>query len=199
MRPPVPSESNLAYGCERISIPQPTPRIRLTGSPGEWGEPPAYLQKKLDGLHLESTAHFLEPYRFGYIKDRRHVAGFESHRFGQIPDSPKELNLRTLDLVGLLLHDEPRVYVSENLPRMDELRDAPTRPLDQFESVALASLQGGDDQWIISEGENIRMVGAIRNTKQCIACHGGKRGDLLGAFSYTLAAGENPLAPAAGR
>ena len=30
------------------------------------------------------------------------------------------------------------------------------------------------------------MLGAIRSAKQCVQCHGGQRGDLLGAFSYTL-------------
>jgi mono/diheme cytochrome c family protein len=30
------------------------------------------------------------------------------------------------------------------------------------------------------------MLGAVRSTRQCVACHGGDRGDLLGAFSYAL-------------
>ena len=29
----------------------------------------------------------------------------------------------------------------------------------------------------------VRVLGAIRAAKQCIDCHGGGRGDLLGAFS----------------
>ncbi len=32
------------------------------------------------------------------------------------------------------------------------------------------------------------MLGAVRSAKQCVKCHGGSRGDLLGAFSYTLRA-----------
>jgi hypothetical protein len=30
------------------------------------------------------------------------------------------------------------------------------------------------------------MLGAIRSTRQCLSCHGGNRGDLLGAFSYVF-------------
>jgi hypothetical protein len=30
------------------------------------------------------------------------------------------------------------------------------------------------------------MLGLARSVKQCVACHGGARGDLLGAFSYVL-------------
>ena len=34
--------------------------------------------------------------------------------------------------------------------------------------------------------EGVRMLGAIRSVEQCMKCHGGERGDLLGAFSYSL-------------
>jgi hypothetical protein len=30
------------------------------------------------------------------------------------------------------------------------------------------------------------MLGAARSVSQCIKCHDGERGDLLGAFSYYL-------------
>lgn len=33
------------------------------------------------------------------------------------------------------------------------------------------------------------VLGAIRSGKQCLSCHEGERGELLGAFLYTLAAG----------
>jgi len=33
------------------------------------------------------------------------------------------------------------------------------------------------------------MLGATYGAKQCVACHGGERGDLLGVFSYTLQRG----------
>ena len=94
--------------------------------------------------------------------------------------------MQTLDLVGLILDEEPRVYVSDQLPSMAEVRDVPTRPLDKFESVGLKTLQHGEDLWIARDGESVRMLGAIRSVTQCIACHEGERGDLLGAFTYTF-------------
>jgi hypothetical protein len=78
------------------------------------------------------------------------------------------------------------VYVSENLPRMEELRGAPTRPLDGFEASALEKLRRGEALLVADAPGGVRMLGALRSVKQCVDCHGGERGDLLGAFSYTL-------------
>lgn len=184
---PYPSESNLSYTLRSgTAPPQPGPRLTPAQSPGEWLPLRSDEGSHLDWLHEESVIDFSHPSGFGYFKDRRHVAGFQSHRFGQVPQAQEHWHVLTLDLVSLLLHDEPVVYVSSHLPRMDEHRDGPTRPLDPFESGGLNAIEGGDDLSIGLDGDIIRMLGAIRGTKQCIACHGGERGDLLGAFSYTL-------------
>ena len=97
----------------------------------------------------------------------------------------KSWRFRNLELVSLLKHDEPRVYLSKNLPRMGELRNAPTRPLDAFEAAALPRL-AKDDLVVHSTDERLRVLGSIRATQECLACHAKKEGDLLGAFSYTL-------------
>jgi hypothetical protein len=133
---------------------------------------------------------FVNPKGFGFIKDRRHVAGFQEHQFSRQPDPTQGWALRTLDLVGLVVHEGPVAYVSANLPRMDELRKAPTRPLDPFETAGLAALRRGEDLFVrdTTDGRR-RVLGAIRSGKQCLSCHGGERGELLGAFSYTLAGG----------
>ena len=73
---------------------------------------------------------------------------------------------------------------------MDELREAPTRPLDRFEASSLDKLRQGEDLIVGRSPRQLRMLGAIRSLKQCVACHGGERGDLLGAFSYRLGRGE---------
>jgi hypothetical protein len=70
---------------------------------------------------------------------------------------------------------------------MDELREAPTRPLNHFETVGLAELRSGEDLFVHEVESRLRVLGAIRATKQCLTCHGGRQGDLLGAFSYVLA------------
>jgi len=137
-------------------------------------------------LHRQSLDDFLNPRRFGYLKDRSHSVGFLSHRFSEAPSAPTSYRLQTLDLVGLVKHDQPVAYVSEHLPRMDELKNAPTRQLDDFEAEALDALQKGDDLVARESGGRLRMLGAIRAVKQCTSCHGCERGVLLGAFSYAL-------------
>jgi hypothetical protein len=122
----------------------------------------------------------------GYTKDRRHVAGFRPHAFSQVPKADERWSVETVDLVSLLCHTEPVAYVSVTLPRMEELRDASTRALDAFESSSLTKLQAGDFL-VVGEGKGqLRLFGAIRAGRQCVACHGCERGDLLGAFSYIL-------------
>ena len=65
-----------------------------------------------------------------------------------------------------------------------------TRPLDGFEASSLEKLRRGEYLLVAEAPEGVRMLGAIRSVKQCTNCHGGERGDLLGAFSYTLRRGE---------
>jgi hypothetical protein len=203
----LPSERGLTGFLSADPVPlQPGPRLSSTWSPGEHESPPKSDDPFLGWMYEDSIKDFAFTPGFGVVKDRRHVAGFLSHRFRQIPaptsgwkvqddltqrytDLPAPATrwkVRNLDLVGLLLHDEPVVYVTEHLPSMDELRGAPTRPLDKFETLGLATLQQGEDLFVSRDGEGLRMFGGIFSTKQCIACHGGERGDLLGAFSYVL-------------
>ena len=73
-------------------------------------------------MHDAGTLDFVNPVGFGFMKDRRHVAGFQSHAFSEVPDSTPRWCVERLDLIGLLLHPEPVAYVSDKLPAMDELR-----------------------------------------------------------------------------
>ena len=94
-----------------------------------------------------------------------------------MPGPEEEWGVLRLELVSLLLHDRPVVYVSESLPRMDKLRGAPTRPLDSFEAAALEKLRGGEYLLVADAPDGARMLGAIRSVKECTSCHGGKRGE----------------------
>ena len=144
-----------------------------------------------DEFHTDSVVDFTHPGGFGWVKDRQNVAGFQQHGFSKVPGGPAaKWKVGTIDLVGFLLHETPRAYISANLPRMEELRDAPTRDLDPFEAEGLKELQGGEDLFVRGSERQVRMLGAIRATRQCLQCHGGDRGDLLGAFSYSLLKGE---------
>jgi hypothetical protein len=88
--------------------------------------------------------------------------------------------------VSLLKSKTPAVYVSKVLPRMDELKDARTRPLTEFEAAALAKLRAGEDLDSRSSLNRIHLLGSVRALKQCLECHNVQRGELLGAFSYEL-------------
>jgi hypothetical protein len=142
--------------------------------------------KKLNDLLRESIFDFVNPAGFGYVLDREHVRGFQPHHFHAFPETGTTWQVQSVDLVSLLKHDPPAVYVTSNLPRMQDLAGAPTRPLDAFEQRALSRIFEGKE--LESQlGETIlRMMGPIRAFKQCLSCHEVEHGDLLGAFSYRL-------------
>src|SRR5207244_3987227 len=95
---------------------------------------PTALQ--LTYMHERGLLDFLDRRRMGYIESRNRVIGFEPHAFGQIPSiglkqqEAEPWQLIRLELISLLRHPEPVAYISDRLPRMDELKKAPTRPLD---------------------------------------------------------------------
>lgn len=107
----------------------------------------------------------------------------------------KDWDIKTLDLVGLVKHEHAVVYLSEKLPQMKELKDTPTRLLDFFEIAGLEELAKGENLFIREKEGTIRMLGALRASRECIRCHRGDEGALLGAFSYTLRPAQyrNPL------
>lgn len=144
-------------------------------------------RESLEGLHYSGRLDFLEPERMGYVRDREHVAGFLSHEFTVYPElDGREWIVTQLELISLLKHETPVAYISRNLPRMDELVGAPTRPLNTFEMGALKQLQFERDLVIEENLDSIRMVGALRASSDCMKCHNVSRGELLGAFSYVL-------------
>lgn len=168
--------------------PRDGPPTQPAASPASWDAAAARPVSAaagigLPGLHADAVLDFVNPGGFGYVKDRRHVVGFQPHGFSKVP-AP---SVRRVELVGLLLHPGPVVYVSEKLPAMGELRAARTRALDLFEAKGLAAVRGGEDLVAEESGGVARAVGAIRSVRRCVGCHVGEWGDLLGAFSYTLA------------
>ncbi len=161
-------------------VPQPSPTDSTT---------PFYALRE---FHDKGARDFLNPERFGHVQDREHVAGFEPHGFQSMPAlgkhrSPEgEWSLEHLDLVSLLKPSGPHAYVSANLPKIEELKTADTRLLDDFETRALSQLRTNEDVVIEESDGVVRMVGALRAGNQCIQCHAARRGELIGAFSYEL-------------
>jgi hypothetical protein len=195
-RMPTPSTMFLALPTAP-TIPFATARDAANGDQG--GSTEAAKAPKDDVLaqfHQQGLFNFLNPNGFGYIKDREHVAGFQSHQFRQMPILPtgdkapagtmEQWAVLRMELVSLLKHDQPVVYVTRAMPRMEDVKDAPTRPLIPFEEKGLKALKEGEDLATESSGDRIHMVGSLRATKQCMECHQVKRGDLLGAFSWEL-------------
>jgi hypothetical protein len=199
--PRIVAEATNANGPQ-TSGPLPEEGVREDGA-GAWSPSLAGLQK----FHQEGQLEFTDPWSFGHVIDRSRVAGFVSHGFRELPElaHPDKHRVRTgadgdatslmysarwriarLELVSLLKFDEPAVYISDHLPQMKELENAPTRPLTAFERLGLQQLQAGEDLFTNADTNEILMVGSLRAAKQCLSCHAGRRGELLGAFSYRL-------------
>lgn len=160
-------------------------------------------RESLSQLHSLSGYSFLMPSSLGYAKQKQEVAGFDPHGFRFEPylgnvkllshdpkqdvgPGKKRWVLRKLELVSLTKAEKPLVYVSAQLPRMEDLKGAPKRDLDAFEAVALKRLERGEDVASEETLNRIRMVGAVRANAACLECHTAQRGQLLGAFTYEL-------------
>ena len=138
--------------------------------------------------HDDVIGQFTASTRGAYIPAWQQAAGFLPHEMHRSPvlQSAADWQLTRLELVSLLKFAEPCVYESNRLPRMEELRNATTRPLDDFEKHGLHMLRAGHETAVVPQVNSIRMLGAVRASKQCLACHSSRPGELLGAFSYRL-------------
>lgn len=146
----------------------------------------------VDRMHRDAILSFAEPERMGFIRSREEVTGFEAHEvtaltdYDSDPASVKNWQVTRLELVSLLRHSEPRVYVSNTMPRMDQLEEVEHRALNDFEKNALPQLNTQTDLVVDIQPDQIRMLGSVRAGKTCLQCHEGERGKLLGAFTYEL-------------
>ena len=191
-----------------IPVPQPIPLPEPSAEPeptGQFAEenpaaPPLH-PAVAEEFHVAEMADFVNKEGFGYVpytwkngesvKRLDRVVGFQPHAFRRLPEPlPVGEAVRwvidDLELVSLLKQDTPRVYLSENMPRMDELRNAPTRPLDEFEADALGRLRNGETLVLHEDHNELRMFGPLVAVERCLECHNVNRGDLLGAFTYRL-------------
>jgi hypothetical protein len=164
------------------------------------------LTDEVSYLHFRASTDFASTPRYGFIKSLDQVAGFQSHAILQRPFAPLDAErvpfadrdrlrwvaaaprwrIVRLELVSLLKHATPRVYLSKNMPRMQDLSSQETRAPNPFEEAALAKLIAGEHEEIASKPNRIEMLGALRAFKECKQCHDVPHGALLGAFSYEL-------------
>ncbi len=171
-------------------VPQPSgDYVPLASASGDSQPAPSALDQW--EFHRAGLVDFFDGERLGHAKHRNHTVGFEAHRFTDGFDSSQAIGepawkLNRLELVSLLKHERPRVYVSENLPNMDELREMPTRPVTPFEASAVEQLRRDQNLVTEADGNLLHMLGAIRASETCLKCHNVQHGHLLGAFSYEL-------------
>lgn len=157
----------------------------------------------LERFQVVQSDAFAKLESFGWVKDLDHVSGFVPHAFrsrielhhpvshDQQPAAEKlkpgdVWSIHRLELVSLLKHAQPAVYVSDKMPNMADLSDLRMRPLEDFEIKALAELREGHQVSALATENRILMLGGLRATKECLQCHRGPAGRLLGAFSYEL-------------
>ncbi|HZZ81759.1 MAG TPA: hypothetical protein VFE62_24875 [Gemmataceae bacterium] len=149
-------------------------------------QPPIAGAKDLSLIHRLSLKNFGSDYK---TDDERWQAMVNEANSKEM----KKQNLweiKSLDLVGLVVHESPLVYVSEKLPDMKDLKNRPTRELDVFESEGIEELMNGKQIYMRQKEGTIRVLGPIHAAKACLKCHSdAKEGAMLGAFSYTLRPG----------
>ncbi|MGB7328840.1 MAG: hypothetical protein WBD31_28435 [Rubripirellula sp.] len=116
------------------------------------------------------------------------------HTFGfryLTPEMVDASNRWALDEIQLLSIQNDRVYlIDDRIMQMQELsNNTPFRSLDSFEQNAAELLRHSDEDEIVldEQGDQIRMVGAIRIRDRCLTCHSESEvGDVFGAFTYRL-------------
>ena len=187
---------NLPLRRDYLELPEPAPVLACVPPDYETISREALSENTpkpppLAEFHTRSVVNFANAPGLGYANSLDEVVAFQPHGFRFAPQWPEHsgrtLRVMHVQLVSLLKHDTPAVYLSENLPRMAELSSATaeTRPLDDFEVEALQKLHDGRELVIDDHPDHIRMFGAIRSLRQCTTCHETtRRGELLGAFSY---------------
>jgi len=185
--------------------------------------------KVLEDVFAKSLAEFRNPSKPLPVSNKKDFSplgldpkgGFGGSFGGTVT---RGLQLRLLDLVGLIDPDGPRVHSGGKafeVMRMtfeegkkeraknpgaafdggfqpnfgkpatakapDGTAKLETRPLDIFEIAGVAELSQGKQLFVRHKDNVIRMLGSLRASEQCLQCHtDNKKGDLLGAFSYTF-------------
>lgn len=183
-REPIPQPVRLATSQDRVAFDHPIPT-------------PKHVEKL---THRKTVAEFAFPFGWGWERSPNEYLGFQPHQLGKRSRFESDMlgtwsleldggwRIASLELIGLLAHPKPTVYMTANLPRMDEAKTAPTRDPDEFETAGLKAIAKGQELYFGKSRSEplLRMVGGIRAAKSCVNCHGCREGELLGAFSYTL-------------
>lgn len=148
--------------------------------------------KNVAVFHAYNLIEFIKETGFGLT---RNSAPYHTIKKEDSSNAKAVYHMTRRDLIGLVVNPKPVVYEAPSKPvsmnfmqsqfkRIDS--DPKTKAPDEFESDALKKLNSGLDIVVRSSPSTVRIAGAIRARKDCVACHTCKESELLGAFSYTL-------------
>jgi hypothetical protein len=141
-------------------------------------------------FHAESVEHFINEPGFGY--SRRIVMPPTLRTWASQEKLQEVYRPLKPELIGIAMHQKPVVYEVRSLNDLVSESDkaksekVKTRKLDEFETEALEKLNSGADMATLENPGELRVVGALRATSDCMSCHACKEHELLGAFSYRL-------------
>ena len=146
-------------------------------------------KQSLERLHTDRVEKFVEQVAFG-VRRVLMMPKIETKKL-PVDSTGKTYVIDRMDLIGLLPGKEPivRLATGINHALREEKKVVSTRALDEFEAQAVADLNKRGLVWKLSESD-VRMVGALRASQDCLSCHKGKEGDILGAFSYRMVPGK---------
>jgi hypothetical protein len=100
-----------------------------------------------------------------------------------------------INLIGLTADNGKRYFENARPPKKKEIPTAAHRELAEIELAAVETIQSRDTPFAKLPASKeyqdlrlIRVIAPIRALQDCLECHTGKVGDVLGAFDYHLLA-----------
>jgi hypothetical protein len=144
-------------------------------------------KKSLERLHKDRVDVFVAEDGFGM----RRIVTMPKARAIVLPtdSTGQKYRIESMDLIGLIPDSQPAVYLASANRHRPRPKDVKKRALDEFETEAVANFDKRELMWKMSD-KNVRMVGVLRATQDCMSCHKTKEGEILGAFTYVLVPGE---------
>jgi len=165
----------LLFNIVACSTATPTPEPTATR--------PALTVDNFEPIHARYVQEFVDTEGFGMSRVISNPFFQESHPF---TINHHEYNVTQLELISLLEHNPPAIYITSGRPSKDFLAHSETRPLTTVEQTLLQSIVSGQNVVITPDQNGLIMLGALRPQTACLECHDTNEQNLLGVFIYHL-------------